>query len=214
MSEPVRPDTSDLAAVHRVFRTTLATAPDVVGRTLGDEDQRAVVASYFANLLAFLEVHHQGEELLVFPKLAERAPDGAAVVARAEAQHLDVEAGLQAAAAALAAWDSDAGAAPLVGSLQALEAVLVPHLDQEEDDIPALAAACMTAEEWGMLPGHAMAHFGGDKVWLVLGLIREQFTEAQRAMMLGAMPPPARQMWETTGEASFTAMVATVRGGS
>jgi hypothetical protein len=61
------------------------------------------------------------------------------------------------------------------------------------------------------LPGHAMGHFGGDKIWLIIGLIRENFSEAQRQMMLEKMPPPARQMWESMGQADFTDLIAQVR---
>ena len=56
-----------------------------------------------------------------------------------------------------------------------------------------------------------MAHFQGDKIWLIMGLIRENFTQAQSDMMLEHMPPPARQMWETMGETSFNDLIAQVR---
>jgi hypothetical protein len=56
-----------------------------------------------------------------------------------------------------------------------------------------------------------MRTFTGDKVWLILGLVRENFTQRQRDLMLEGMPPPVRQMWETTGEASFNDLMAQVR---
>ena len=215
MADPVLPDhRGELAAVHRVFRTSLAAAPGFVGSG-GDAERRELVASYYANLLAFLDVHHQGEELLLFAPLAQRAPEAKALLETAEAQHAEVEGKLHDAAAAVAAWDATgAGAAEVVRALEALDAVLTPHLDQEEIDIPPLAAAHMTAEEWGMLPGHGMAHFTGDKIWLILGLIREQMSPEQLAMMEANMPPPALEMWRTMGEAAFTEMVGTIRVGS
>ena len=89
--------------------------------------------------------------------------------------------------------------------------MLIPHLDEEEADIVPLAAAHMNAAEWGELPGHAMAHFQGDKIWLIIGLIQENFTQEQSDMMLAHMPPPAREMWETVGERSFNELIALVR---
>ena len=98
-----------------------------------------------------------------------------------------------------------------VESLRALDVILIPHLDDEESTIVPLASRYLTPQEWGQLPGHAMGHFGGDKIWLIIGLIRENFSEAQRQMMLEKMPPPARQMWESMGEAAFTDLIAQVR---
>ena len=48
-----------------------------------------------------------------------------------------------------------------------------------------------------------MANFHGDKIWLILGLIRERMTDEQRAMMTEHMPPPALEMWNGFGEQAF-----------
>jgi hypothetical protein len=99
----------------------------------------------------------------------------------------------------------------LARAIGALDEALSAHLDHEEATIVPLATDHVTVEEWGTLPGHVMANFKGDKIWLIMGLIRENFTPEQRATMLEGMPPPARQRWETMGEASFNDMIAGVR---
>lgn len=212
-STSLRPDTSDMIGVHRVFRSSLASAPLFVGSAAGDDDRRHLIGNYYANLLAFLEVHHDGEEELVFPLLSERAPEQRATVELAVEQHHDVVSLLGSAKEAVGRWDDggDEDAAAVTQALAALDQALSPHLDQEEANILPLAAQYLTAEEWGQLPGHGFGNFTGDKVWLILGLIRENFSDAQRAAMLEHMPPPARQMWETVGEASFNEMIAEVR---
>jgi hypothetical protein len=48
-----------------------------------------------------------------------------------------------------------------------------------------------------------MANYQGDKIWLILGLIRERMTDQQRAAMLEHMPPPAVEMWTGFGEQAF-----------
>jgi hypothetical protein len=211
--EVPRPDTSDMTAVHQVFRSSLAAAPALVASSRGDEARRALIADYYANLLAFLEVHHDGEEQLVFPPLSERAPQSRDLVARMAAQHADVVRVLEDAKVAQAAWvrEGDDAAVPAADALVTLADVLEVHLDEEEAEILPLAEEYLSMEEWGALPGHGMANFTGDKVWLILGLIRENFTAAQRDAMLEHMPPPARAMWETMGESSFAAMIADVR---
>jgi hypothetical protein len=212
-SARVRPDTSDMASVHQVFRSSLASGPDFIGSAAGDDNRRALVANYYANLMAFLDAHHNGEEELVFPLLIDRDPEHRAVVEQAAAQHADVVGRMIAVNRSVDGWGAkgDSEAAELLNSLQALDDVLTPHLDQEEVEIVPLAADHLSVEEWGALPGHAMANFKGDKIWLIVGLIRENFTQQQRDIMLERMPPPARQMWENFGESSFNELIAEVR---
>jgi hemerythrin-like domain-containing protein len=209
-------DTSDMLAVHRVFREALKVGPQLVGTASpGDTARSEVVGAYYDNVLRFLEVHHSGEDELVTPLLSERCtPAEMAVVTRVAAQHEEVAARLPRADTALRAWRASAGAqsgSELVQTLGALGDSLLPHLDEEEEKVLPLAAAYLSAEEWGALPGHGLSSFTGDNVWLVLGLIREQMTEQQRQMMLEHMPPPVADAWRSTGEAEFRACIGEVR---
>jgi iron-sulfur cluster repair protein YtfE (RIC family) len=208
-------DTSDMASVHQVFRDSLASAPQFIASAASDDARREVIANYYANLIDFLKVHHDGEEELVFPLLSQRAPEQQDILDKAVADHQAVVELIATADDRIEMWtvEGDGGAEPLLGALAALEATLIPHLDDEEAFVVPLAAAHMNAAEWGQLPGHGMSHFQGDKVWLILGLIRENFTQQQRDMMLANMPPPAREMWETMGEQSFNELIVEVRQG-
>ena len=85
----------------------------------------------------------------------------------------------------------------------ALGAHLELHLTNEETNALPLAAEYLSPEEWGALPGHGMAAFDGDKIWLILGLIRERMNDEQRTAMLEHMPPPAVEMWTSFGEQAF-----------
>jgi hypothetical protein len=202
-----------MPAVHMVFRDSLASAPKFIASAVGDDARRAMIANYYANLISFLKVHHDGEEELVFPVLSERAPDQRSVLDKAAADHEAVIGLMDAVNDQVEIWraNGEEGAQQIVDALADLQATLIPHLDEEEIKVLPLAAAHMNAAEWGQLPGHAMSHFQGDKVWLILGLIRENFTQQQRDVMLAHMPPPARQMWETVGERSFNELIAEVR---
>jgi Hemerythrin HHE cation binding domain len=212
VSSPPRPDTSDMAAVHNVFRSSLASAPRFVTSAHGDDERRALIANYYANVMALLETHHESEEALLFPLLIERAGEHKAIVEATENQHADVVALLHDANDKLSSWErvGDSQGEDVISSLLALDAVLSPHLDQEEKEVVPLAGEYMTVEEWGLLPGHSLGNFTGDKVGF-LGLVRENFTQKQREAMLAHMTLPARQMWESTGEASFNGLIAQVR---
>jgi hypothetical protein len=202
-----------MAAVHKVFRSSFSSAPHFIASTKGNDARRALIADYYANVMCFLEVHHEGEEELLFPLLAERSPENRGLVDQALADHHKAVAALESSKEALAAWQEkgDSEAANLERSIDELDAVLSAHLDMEEAEIVPLAGEYVSVEEWGMLPAHGFANFKGDKIWLILGLIRENFTDEQRAIMLAHMPPPAVQMWETMGEASFNQMMGEVR---
>ncbi len=208
-------DTTDMIGMHRVFRYALADAPQLVDSATGDPERCEAVATYYDNVLRLLHVHHDGEDELISPRLAERATvDEAVEVARIAAQHADVRDDISAAEGHLAAWretrTSDAGAY-VADSLGALNASLTPHLDEEEAVVLPIAARYLNVAEWGELPGHGMRSFTGDKLWLIIGLIREQMTPEQVEAMDAHMPPPVAQFWAASGRVMFTDFVTDLR---
>lgn len=201
---------------HRVFREALGCAAQIVGSaSVDDADRVASVSSYYANVLALLHAHHEGEDELLWPKLMARAPEQADLVARVSGQHEGVLTWLEAAEARLAEWvaepNVDRGAA-LASALATLGAELGLHLDEEERHILPLAADYLTVEEWNELPAHGMRTFSGDKPWLVIGLIQEQMTPDAVAEMEAHMPPPIREFWTDAGRPQFQGFVARLRG--
>jgi hemerythrin-like domain-containing protein len=210
-----RPDVTDMYAVHGVFRDTLGAAPRLVGDIKpGDAARVDEIANYYDNILYFLEAHHDGEEQIVFPRLRDRCPGEEALLDSLESEHEEALKLLAVARTSLAAWpgasDDAASQAAVVESLGALRTQLVTHLDEEETRALPLCAENLLIEEWGQLPGHALAGYQGDKVWLILGLIRQRMTDEQRARMLEHMPPPARDMWTNFGENAFNELSADV----
>ena len=210
------PDTSDMLCVHRVFREALDAAPRLVGDApVGDTARAGVVGAYYFNVLRFLEAHHSGEDALVTPLLTERcAPAEVDVVKRVASQHEAATGPVHDADGAVGTWRGDgaeSSAKHAVASLGVLQDVLIPHLDEEEEKVLPIAGAHLSMEEWGALPGHGLASFQGDNIWLILGLIREQMNDHQRQQMLAHMPPPVADAWRTTGEAEFQAFITDVR---
>ena len=207
------PDTDDMVSVHNVFRDVLSAAPSLVDApAASDAGRAAMLKNFYENILAFLAVHHQGEDELMFPLLRDRAPEQQEMVQRINAQHHDVDELVAESNAALAAWaPGDTVAAHSVAdALARLGDGLSEHLGEEETYILPLAAAHMTLPEWGALPAHGMMHFNGDKVWLILGLIRQRMTQKQRDEMLAHMPPPAVEMWTGFGEAAYLELMSQV----
>lgn len=212
--EPI--DTSDMLIPHNTLRDALGRTDALIGSvTPGDTTRAAVVASFFDNVLRFLDAHHQGEDALLYPRARERAPEHVVVFDRMEAEHHAVAASDSAAKDVLAAWTADpssSNATALAGALGDLRSVLETHLEDEERVFLPIAATTFTEEEWGELPGHVARTFSGDKLWLILGLAFEQMTDEQRALTLAHMPPPVVAMWNGPGSASFAAFIDDVRG--
>ncbi len=208
-------DTSDMIGFHRIFREALSAAPRLVGSAPdGDVNRAEHVASYYDNVLRLLHAHHEGEDELLTPKLVERQPDSAELILRVAAQHEDVLAALAAAETAVQMWRGDPSAArrdDAVDALAALDATLVPHLDEEEREMLPIAARCVNVAEWGELPAHGMRTFSGDKLWLILGLIQEQMTLGQIADMEAHMPPPVAEFWAGAGRPMFATYVDELR---
>jgi iron-sulfur cluster repair protein YtfE (RIC family) len=193
-------------AVHGVFRDGLGAAGVLVGGVAGGDAERvAVIANYYENILSFLEAHHDGEEQLVFPLLRERCDGAGELMDQMAEQHHEALALLESAKTALAAWPGGDAAAQQAAQarLDALCSHLGDHLSEEEQKVLPMAGQYLSMEEWGLLPGHGMANFHGDKIWLILGLIRERMTDGQRAAMMAHMPPPALEMWTGFGEQAF-----------
>jgi hemerythrin-like domain-containing protein len=208
-----RPDTNQMVRIHRVFRETLGAADAHINPVPPEDAARvAVLANFYNNVLAFVKVHHDGEDELLFSLLRARCPDDLELIDRVSSQHHDVDDLIASAHESLIAWAAgDDGARERAAkSLTELGSALAEHLDAEEAEVLPLCAEHMTVQEWGALSAYGMANFGGDKIWLVLGLIRDRFTQRQRAEMLANMPPPAVEMWTNVGENAYRALLAEV----
>jgi hypothetical protein len=208
-----RPDVSEMLAVHQALRDSLGCAPELVlAVDAADGARVGLITNFYDNVLSFLHVHHDGEEKLIFPLLRERCPARLGTVEQMEAQHSDVVGLIQRSEGALAVWagGEPTGQTASAAALGDLSARLDQHLSDEERELLPLCADHLSPEEWGALPGHALGSFDGDKVWLILGLIRQRMTQAQRDQMLAHMPPPAVEMWNSMGEQAYKNLVAEV----
>jgi hypothetical protein len=131
-----RPNTRDMLSIHQIFRDAFGCSPQLVGSVCNERSDRVEpVAAYYANVLAFLRAHHEGEDELIWPKLIERVPDQGDLVARMQAAHEGLAEALAESEKRLAAWtaspDIDHGAS-LAASLAMLGVLCAAHFDEEE----------------------------------------------------------------------------------
>jgi hypothetical protein len=202
-------DTTDMHAIHRVFRSACRDAPAAFGHADGHD----AVGSFYETVLGFLHCHHGAEDALLRPLLSERCPGHKTLLARMDAQHDGVNAALGRAEALLVRWRTDPGRLverDLVSAIGVLGVELGAHVDDEESHLLPLAAEHLTLEEWGALPGYAMSHFASERKWLLIGLVRRQMTDSQLAHMNKSMPPPAVEAWLSSGSKAFATFMASM----
>lgn len=109
------PYTSDMAAVHQVYRSSFASVPEYIEGAVGDADRRDLIANYYTNVLASLEAHHGGKNVHLFPLLIERAPEQSELVNLAVEEHEQVLPLMAEANAAVTTWGSKPSSGALGG---------------------------------------------------------------------------------------------------
>lgn len=208
-------DTRDMIYAHDALRRALADAPGQISSVDdGDTERAGTVGGYLGEVLWLLSAHHNAEDELLYPLLAERAPDAGELFARMEAQHGAVHTHLETAQRAAERWAASASAedaAELEAASNALFDVLAGHLTEEEVEVLPIASRRMTQAEWGALPGHTLAHYTGSTVWIPFGLVLEAMPEDFAARVLANVPPPVAAMWFGAGGDAFKREMASVR---
>jgi iron-sulfur cluster repair protein YtfE (RIC family) len=209
-------DVHDMVVVHRAFRREFRLLPELVRAVRpGDTGRAAVVAGHARMVLTGLHLHHTSEDLLLWPKLLERAAPDAALVHRMEAQHERVHDALEALGPALDRWEAEARPAvaeEVASGMDALRTALVEHLDDEEREILPLAARHITPEEWAQLGEHGVETMSRKQLPIFFGAVNEEATPEERTQMLSVLPAPVRLLARTLFAWQYRRYINRVRG--
>jgi hemerythrin-like domain-containing protein len=211
-------DVRDMAIIHRTFRNVYDESARLVRAAPTPSPARVTfLADHIDFGLAMLHVHHEGEDELLYPKLVERAPEQAAVTEEVEHEHLLIKTALDAASAACTAWrqrpSAETGEA-LAASLDQLNSITQPHLDDEEQKVVPLAAVTLTQQEWEAVGKHSVAQIPSKKRGIAFGMILEPLGEADRAYMMRVLPAPVRMLSPFLIERPWKKYAATLRTGT
>jgi len=215
-SEPI--DVREMAILHQGFRRTYDESARLVRANPAPSPRRVTfLADHIDFSLQLLHVHHEGEDELLYPKLIERAPDQAPMIAEVEHGHGLIKTALDAVSAACAAWraqpTAETGEA-LAASLDELNTVAQGHLDEEEQKVVPLAAVTVTQEEWDALSKHGAAGIPWAKRPIGFGMMVEPLSDADRAHMMRAVPAPLRMLTPLLLERPWKKYAATLRTGT
>jgi hypothetical protein len=145
-------DTRMMGIVHEALKRDLRRARDVLAADPAPRGrQREALGRHVRWMLDFLHAHHTSEDQGLWPLVRRRNPAAATLLDSMEADHARIAPAADAAdvaARAYVATSSDGPRVELVRALDALLALLVPHLDREVAEAMPVVADSLTAREW------------------------------------------------------------------
>lgn len=193
-------DTSMMTIVHNALRRDLVRARDRLASPEAiPPAQRAAIGEHLGWLMGFLHRHHESEDEGLYRVVRERAADSPAdlaVLDRMGSEHDAIAAamvGVEATGAALATDPSADTARAAVDALDALSVVLLPHLQEEEQEAMPIVSRLITAGEWRAseqehnLDTKTKAQLGFEGHWLIDGADTTDLTT-----VLALVPPLPR----------------------
>ena len=215
-SQPI--DVRDMAIVHRTFRSAYQESGQLVrARPTPSPGRVTFLADHIDFGLEMLHHHHASEDVLLYPLLRERVPAQAAMTDEVSHEHQLVQTALNAAVTACATWRQrptvETGEA-LAASLDHLNEVLQPHLDDEEQQVVPLAAVTLTQEEWDAVGEHSSSHIPRAKRAMALGMILEPLNEDDRSYMKRNLPGPVRLLYPLMIQRPWRKYASTLRTGT
>ena len=215
-TEPI--DVRDMAIVHRTFRKASEDAARLVRAAPVPSPARVTfLADHIDFGIMMLHVHHEGEDELLYPKLIERVPDQAPMTEQVDHEHQTIKIALDASSAACAAWrqrpTAETGEA-LAASLDHLDEVVQPHLDDEEQKIVPLAAVTLTQQEWDAMAKHGVTQMPRNMRGVAFGMMLEPLDQADRTYMMKHLPAPVRLLYPLLIDRPYQKYAATLRTGT
>jgi len=218
MSKAQPIDVREMAIVHRMFRNGYEESARLVRANPTPSPGRVTfLADHIDLVLGGLHSHHQDEDEMLYPLLIARAPEQAPMTEQVEHEHQVIATALDAALAACATWrerpSAETGEA-LAASLDHLNEVVQPHLDDEEQKVVPLAAVTLTQQEWDAMGKRGMNSVPRNKRGVAAGMMLEPLDADERAYMLKHVPTLVRMLFPLLVERPWKKYAATLRTGT
>ncbi|QDG66107.1 MULTISPECIES: hemerythrin domain-containing protein [unclassified Pseudarthrobacter] len=199
--------TAAMRRIHRFFLWAYDEAPGLVRSVApGDTARAAYVGEVLGNFDKVLHTHHEGEDLLMYPPLGERAPACALHIGQMIAQHRQVTEKLEVIEPVRLRWlrtaDAETGR-ELAERYEELSAILNVHLRREVTEIMPAVDRVMTEEEMNAVGQHGIKKF--DKKFMVayLGMVLATNPPADRKELFKEIPAPVRLAYKLVGRRMY-----------
>jgi branched-subunit amino acid transport protein len=200
-------DVDEMYLVHTMLRREFSLLPGLIrGTERSDAKRRALIGAHALLVCQILHTHHEGEDLVLWPLLLERAEaEATKIVAVMGEQHRAIAAAHDEAVYRLGAWcrcgyDGE-GLATVVGDLVR---VLTEHTALEEKAVLPLADKYITAAEWVQMGQHGMDTFEKRLLPLAFGMLMYEGDPAVVRRTLSNVPQPARLLMPIIAPRAFS----------
>lgn len=201
--------------VHRFLHWAYDEAPGLVRSAApGDTARAAYVGGVLGNFDKVLLVHQQGQDLFMYPQLAERAPASLPHVEQMLEHHRQIRERVEALQPVRKRWMQAADAAgreELARGYEEVRSVLHEHLRREVTEVMPAVDRVVTEEELMEMIQHGVRQH--DKKFLVtyLGMIlATNPPEDRRAIFFDEIPAPARLGYRLIGRRMYRRQYATL----
>lgn len=206
--------TAGMRRIHRFFLWAYGEAPGLVRSVApGDTARAAYVGEVLGNFDKVLHTHHEGEDLLMYPPLGERAPACALHIGQMLAQHRQVTEKLEGIEPVRLRWlktaDAETGR-ELAERYEELSAILNTHLRREVTEVMPAVDRVMTEEEMSAVGQHGIKKF--DKKFMVayLGMVLATNPPADRKELFKEIPAPVRLAYKLVGRRMYRKQYSTL----
>lgn len=206
--------TAGMRRIHRFFLWAYGEAPGLVrSAAAGDTSRASYVGEVLGNFDKVLHMHHEGEDLLMYPQLEQRAPACSLHIAQMLEQHRQVTQRLEGIEPVRLRWmqtaDAEAGA-ELAGRYEDLSAVLNVHLRREVTEVMPVVDRVLTKQEMQEAGQHGVKQL--DKKFLVgyLGMVLATNPPGEREEMFKEIPPPVRLAYRLFGRRMYRKQYSTL----
>ncbi|WP_329128920.1 hemerythrin domain-containing protein [Streptomyces sp. NBC_01476] len=208
-------DVRDMYMAHTMLRREFRLLPQAVLDVAANDTKRAeVVALHVELVCGVLHLHHEGEDLVLWPLLLERGGEAsAAIVPTMEEQHNAIHRAYDEVTGLLPGWRATGqGGEELARALEQLLSALVEHLALEEKEILPLAEKHVTAAEWNQLAEHGFAKSSKKTLPLTFGMAMYEADPELIKDLLAQAPPPARLIMPLLGPRLYASRAQRVYG--
>lgn len=192
-------DTRIMTIVHNALRRDLGRIHTALSEwPYPDPVQRAAIVDHLTWMIQFLHKHHHAEDDGLYPLVRERVPQAAAVLDVMDRDHCAIVATIDGVARSCRDYAAgDVSRDALRAAVDELAAVMLPHLQCEEEEAMPIVSLCMSKAEWDdwdrrfNLDIRTLSERTFDGLWLM-----DDAAEADRNVVRSLIPRPVAWMSE------------------
>ena len=217
-TEPMA-DSRDMVVIHDMFRREFSAIPALVrGVPDADPARVAIMADHVEWMVTFLHSHHEGEDMLVWPRLLERAPaETDPLIFTMESQHVGLAEALDSLGAKAVDWRRTGAAAErdlVADAATELLPRIAEHLELEERKVLSLIDKYLTEKEWQQVGGSGLKKFSFGELKVAFGMILNEARPEQVKIMRDTIPRAPWMLFSVLGPRAYVKYAARLHSAS